>query len=395
MNKTKRQIIHFAVMVIVMGLGVLGFLALTASKPQLKRNKPPVPVPMVRVAKIKTGPQTVTIRGEGTVGPLREIELVPQVGGQVVFVSPDLVDGGEFAKGKVLLRIEPLDYQLAVTLARARVKDSESRLKVTEEEAASAKEEWRLLYPNSKEIDKEPPALVAKEPQLAAARARLAADRAEFQKAMLNLKRTTLKAPFNGRVSDESVDIGQYVTAGKTLATLFSTRAAEIVVPFDDESLFWFDVPGFTPGNGEGSLVKVITRIAGRDLSWSGKIMRAEGKLDARTRMVNVVVRVEKPYATKPPLVVGLFVTVEIAGHTLENAAVIPRSALRENNIVWVVGDGGQLKFRKVAVARLATNVAILRSGLEDGDMVVTSGLKAVTDGMQVRISPPSEEPKS
>ncbi len=395
MNKTKRQIIHFAVMVIVMGLGVLGFLALTASKPQLKRNKPPVPVPMVRVAKIKTGPQTVTIRGEGTVGPLREIELVPQVGGQVVFVSPDLVDGGEFAKGKVLLRIEPLDYQLAVTLARARVKDSESRLKVTEEEAASAKEEWRLLYPNSKEIDKEPPALVAKEPQLAAARARLAADRAEFQKAMLNLKRTTLKAPFNGRVSDESVDIGQYVTAGKTLATLFSTRAAEIVVPFDDESLFWFDVPGFTPGNGEGSLVKVITRIAGRDLSWSGKIMRAEGKLDARTRMVNVVVRVEKPYATKPPLVVGLFVTVEIAGHTLENAAVIPRSALRENNIVWVVGDGGQLKFRKVEVARLATNRVILRAGLDDGDMVVTSGLKAVTDGMQVRISPPSEEHKS
>jgi RND family efflux transporter MFP subunit len=395
MKKTKRRIIHFAVMVIVMGLGVLGFLALTASKPQLKRTKPPVPVPMVRVSKIKIGPQTVTIRGEGTVRPLREIELVPQVGGQVVFVSPEMVDGGEFAKGKVLLRIEPLDYQLAVTLARARVKDSESGLKVTEEEAASAKEEWRLLYRNSKEIDKEPPALVAKEPQLAAARARLAADRADLQKARLNLKRTTLKAPFDGRVSDESVDIGQYVTAGKTLATLFSTRAAEIVVPLDDESLFWFDVPGFTPGNGDGSPDKVITRIAGRDLSWSGKIMRAEGKLDARTRMVNVVVRVEKPYATRPPLVVGLFVTVEIAGHRLENAAEIPRSALRENNIVWVVGDGGQLKFRKVEVARLATNVAILRLGLEEGDMVVTFGLKAVTDGMQVRISPPSEEPKS
>ena len=123
--------------------------------------------------------------------------------------------------------------------------------------------------------------------------------------------------------------------------------------------------------------------------------MRAEGKLDTRTRMINVVVRVEKPYATRPPLVAGLFVTVEIEGHTLENAAVIPRSALRENNIVWVVGDGGQLKFRKVAVARLGTNQAILRSGLEDGDMVVTSGLKAVTDGMQVRISPPSEEQKS
>jgi multidrug efflux pump subunit AcrA (membrane-fusion protein) len=123
--------------------------------------------------------------------------------------------------------------------------------------------------------------------------------------------------------------------------------------------------------------------------------MRAEGKLDERTRMVNVVVRVEKPYATKPPLVAGLFVSVEIKGHTLENAVVIPRSALRDNRIVWVVDDGGQLSFRKVVVARLGTKQAILRSGLEDGDMVVTSGLKAVTDGMQVRISPPSEEHKS
>jgi hypothetical protein len=111
--------------------------------------------------------------------------------------------------------------------------------------------------------------------------------------------------------------------------------------------------------------------------------------------MVNVVVRVEKPYATKPPLVAGLFVTVEIKGHTLENAAVIPRSALRENNTVWVVEDGGQLNFRRVEVARLGTIQAILRSGLEDGDLVITSGLKAVTDGMQVRIAPQNEEQKS
>ena len=75
--------------------------------------------------------------------------------------------------------------------------------------------------------------------------------------------------------------------------------------------------------------------------------------------------------------------------------AVIPRSALRENNIVWVVENGGRLKFRSVAVARLGTDQAILHSGLEDGDMIVTSGLKAVTDGMQVRISLQNEEPKS
>ena len=395
MSKIKRRIIHFAVMVIIIGLGVAGFLALTASKPQLKRSKPPVPVPVVRVFSVETGPRAIVVRGEGTVRPLREIELVPQVGGNVVFVSPVLVDGGEYKKGDVLVRIDPQDYRLAVTLAQAQVKDSESRLRVAEEEAASSIEEWQLLYQSNQKTGRDIPALVAKEPQLAAAKARLAADRADLQKAKLNLARTELRAPFDGRVSQESVDIGQYVTAGKALATLYSTRAAEIVVPFDDESLFWFDVPGFTPGNGDGSPVKVIARIAGLDRSWSGKIMRAEGKLDERTRMINVAVRVENPYATKPPLVAGLFVTVEITGHTIENAAVIPRAALRQNNTVWVVDEKGQLTFRQVEIARMETNQVILRSGVADGDQVVTSGLRAVTDGMQVRIVSPDKDQKS
>jgi RND family efflux transporter MFP subunit len=395
MKRTKKRIIHLGIMLVLIGLGVVGFLALTASKPQLKRTKPPIPMPMVRVSQIKTGPQSVTVRGEGTVRPLREIQLVPQVNGKVIFASPVLVDGGEFKKDDILLRIDPLDYQLAVTLAKARVKDSESRLRVAEEEAAAAKEEWRLLYQDKGVAAEDPPALVAKEPQLAAARAKLAADRADLQKARLNLERTELKAPFNGRVSDESVDIGQYVSSAKPLATLFSTEAAEIIIPLDDESLFWFHVPGFTPGNGPGSPVKVLARIAGRELTWSGKVVRAEGKLDERTRMVNVVVYVEKPYARKPPLVAGLFVAVEIQGRTLENAAVIPRAALRANNTVWVVDGNGQLVFRRVDVARLGTHQAILRSGLEDGERVVISGLKVVTDGMRVRVMPSDKENKS
>jgi len=395
MKNTKRRILHVGLMVVLLGLGVAGFLALTASKPQLKRTKPPTPMPMVRVSPIKTGPQAVTVRGEGTVRPLREIQLVPQVNGKVVFASPVLVNGGEFNKGETLLRIDPLDYQLAVTLAQARIKDSESRLRVAEQEAGAAKEEWRLLYQDKGVESEGPTALAAKEPQLAAAKAKLAADRADLRKARLNLERTELKAPFNGRVSEENVDIGQYVSSAKPLATLFSTEAAEIVVPFDDEALFWFHVPGFTPGDGAGSPVKVLARIAGRELTWSGEVVRAEGKLDGRTRMVQVVVRVQKPYARKPPLAAGLFAAVEIQGRTLENAAVIPRAALRDNNTVWVVDETGQLVFRRVDVARMGMNQAILRSGLADGEMVVTSGLKVVTDGMKVRIMTPNKDSNS
>jgi RND family efflux transporter MFP subunit len=385
MSKHKPRIIHFIVSMVFIGIGALVFVVLTATKPKLERTQPPVPKPMVNVARIKMRPQVVIIRGEGTVRPLREIQMVPQVNGKVVFVSGALVDGGEFEKEDVLLRIDPVDYQLAVTLAQARIKDAESKLKVAEEEAAVSREEWRLLYKADPKIN-QIPALVAKEPQLAAARAKLAADRADLQKAKLNLARTEIKAPFDGRVSEESVDIGQYVSTGQALATLFSTNRAEIVVPFEDESLYWFHVPGFTPGDERGSVVNVSTRVAGRETFWPGRVVRAEGKLDERTRMINVVIRVDKPYETKPPLAAGLFVTVEIGGRTLENAARIPRAALRENNVVWVVDKNGELTFRTVSVARLTPDAALVEGGLKDGEMVVISPLKAVTDGMKVRI---------
>jgi len=228
--------------------------------------------------------------------------------------------------------------------------------------------------------------LVAKEPQLATAQAELEADRAELSMALLNLERTDLRAPFDGRVSQENVDIGQYVSLGQALASLYSTEAAEIVLPMEDEKGFWFHIPGFTPGNRAGSRAVVRARIAGREQTWSGKVVRTEGKLDERTRMINVVVRVDNPYAKKPPLAVGLFVSVEIKGRSLPKAAVIPRSALHQDNVVWIVDDGGRLRFRKVDVARIQGDRAIVRAGLENGAKVIITPLKAVTDGMAVRV---------
>jgi len=316
---------------------------------------------------------------------LREIQLIPQVNGKVFFISEALVNGGQFRKGDTLLRIDPADYRLAVTLAQAKVKDSESKLRLAEEESAAAREEWRLLHAEDPYKRNEPPTLVLKEPQLAAAKAKLAADRADLKKAQLDLERTELKAPFHGRVGEETVDLGQYVSPGQSLAQLYSTEAAEIVVPLEDKYLSWFHVPGFTPGNSKkGSPATVKATIAGRERTWSGRVVRAEGKLDERTRMINVVVRVDDPYATKPPLAVGLFVTVEIMGDTLPQATVIPRSALHQEDVVWVVDNHNRLHFRRVEVAARQHDEVIVKNGLKNGDAVVTSPLQVVTNGMAV-----------
>lgn len=363
-------------------------VVLKVSRPQIKKMEVTAPIPVVRTIKVKVGSQPVFIRSEGTVRPLQEINLVPQIDGKVVYVAPFLVNGGEFSKGEVLLRIESVDYQLAVTLAIAGVKNSESNLKLLKEESGAAREEWFLHSDDASQIHKKPPPLVVKEPQLAAAQAKLEADRANLKKALLNLERTELFAPFDGRVSWENIDIGQYVSPGQSLATLYSTETAEIILPMESESLSWFHVPGFTLGDGPGSSANVLFRIAGKEMNLPGEVVRAEGKLDERTRMVNVVVQVKNPYKKKPPLAMGLFVTVDIKGYNLPYAAIIPRAALRQGDVVWIVDKDSRLYFRKVKVARIQGEKVLVKSGIKDGEIAVISPLKAVSDGMTVRTVP-------
>jgi hypothetical protein len=119
--------------------------------------------------------------------------------------------------------------------------------------------------------------------------------------------------------------------------------------------------------------------------------MRAEGRIDERTRLINVVVRVDAPYARRPPLAAGLFATVEIEGRRIDAAAILPRAALRAGDQVWVVDDNQRLRFRNVHVARLSKAGALIDEGLAGGERIIVSNMKAVTDGMTVRPIDPAK----
>ncbi len=382
--RNKRPAAFQAVVVALLFIvAILIFAVMMATRKEVTRQRMTLPAPMVNVKAAEVGPTRVRITGEGTVSPLREIDLVPQVGGRVVLMSPALVAGGMFEKGDLLFRIDPVDYELTVKAAGARVKDLESRLMLTEEEAEAAREEWKIQ--NGEGNETTPPPLVAKEPQLAAAKAALAGAKADLDKARLNLERTNIKAPFDGRISSKSVDLGQFVGAGQRLGTLFSVEAAEISVPLENVDLRWIAVPGFTTGDADESETRVIADIAGETVIREAKLMRTEGRLDARTRMVNVIVRVDRPYDAMPPLAVGLFVRVEIEGKTLPEGIWLPRGSIHEGDIVYIVDHESRIRFIQVEIARYDRDEVLVRSGIKNGDLVVISPMKIVTEGMKVK----------
>ncbi len=380
---SRPRLYHFYVTLVFIAAASVIFAVMMVNKKEVKKRRSRLPVPVVKTVKAVSASRRVILSGEGTVRPFRQISLVPQVSGKTVWISEALVDGGKFLESETLLEIESTDYRLTVKSAEARVKDLESKLQLTIEEAEAAKEEWALANNNNSS----PPPLVAKQPQLAAARAGLAAGKADLERAHLNLDRTKIRAPFDGRISSKNVDLGQFVTPGIILGSMYSIEAAEIPVPMRVEDLFWFQVPGFTSDEGPGSSVIVHAVIAGKNLTWQGTIVRAEGFLDSRTRLINVIVRVETPYKTLPPLAMGLFVSVEIEGHELENAIVLPRTCVHEDDILWIINDESRLIFRKIDIARFENDDVWIKSGIDDGDLIITSYIKIVTDSMKVNLS--------
>jgi RND family efflux transporter MFP subunit len=387
MTNTTRIVVQVSVVFLLLALGVGILVFLTLSKPPLAKKAPVVVLPLVRVIKAEPKAVDITVSGEGTVASIRQTTVSAEVGGKVVFVSPKLISGGEFAQDEIMLGIDPADYKLSRTLKRAQVLEAQTMLQRTQAEAAAAREEWRLVAGDKKS----PPPLLVKRPQLAEAQAKLAAAKSQLAQAELNLKRTELRAPFACRVNQKYVDLGQYLRSGDKVATVFDIRAAEVVVHLEDRELAWLKVPGLTGGGGEGSSALVISNFAGNTQEWQGRIVRAQGMVDERTRLVPVVVRVEEPYARRPPLNPGIFVKVSLSGHGLKRAFVLPRAALRNGGLVWLVQDG-RLLFKEVEVARTQGEEVLITSGLEEGEMVITTPLKAVSKGMRVRVVEPEDQ---
>jgi RND family efflux transporter MFP subunit len=318
------------------------------------------------------------------VRPHTEIRVVPQVTGRVEYVSPSLKEGGFFERDEVLLRIERKDYELAVTQAEAIVAQAQARLDREQAEADIARREWQQFGKG------EANPLVLREPQLAEARAARASADARLAAARLNLERTVIRAPYDGRVRSENVDIGQYVMVGGPVASVYATDFAEVQLLIPDDELAFLDLP--LNGGSPDSVpeVQLAAVLAGREFQWKGEIDRTAAELDPRSRVIRSLVRVKDPYGlrdeSRPPLLVGSYVRATIRGRTEHGAIVVPSTALRGSDRVWLIDSEDRLRFRTVEVLRRMGDEVVLRSGLRAGDRVCVSPVDPVVDGMRIRV---------
>ena len=382
------RVLRVLLPLVVMGIAVLAAAAMIRSRPDVETQAPIIAPPGVRVHEVALHEEQVAVVSQGTVRPRTETQLVPEISGRVTWVAPSFAEGGFFNAGDTLLTLDPFDYQQAVVSARSQLSQARLRLATEDAEAEVAQREWEELGRG------DPRALTLREPQLEDARASVAAAEANVERAQRDVDRADITAPYSGRVRTKNVDLGQFVTLGSPIATIYSVEAAEIRLPLPDGELAYLNLPLAYRGaqNRRGPAVTIRSTFAGSLYEWQGRIVRTEGEIDPVSRMVHVVAEVADPYAagadrSRPPLAVGMYVDAEIEGRVFDDVAVLPRAALRGQNQVLIVDSENQIHYREIDILRRTITSIYVRGGLEKGDRVVTSAIDAPTDGMLVQVT--------
>ena len=370
-------------------IAIAGMIAITMinAKPPVETQSPEILPPLIRTQRVTLEDLALTVTSQGTVSPRTESQLISEVSGRVMWVSPSFASGGFFENGTKLLEVDPYDYERGVIRAEADLARTKLRLAEEEAEAVVALKEWSQLGDGSAN------ALTLREPQLADAKAAVAAAKSNLETSRRNLERTEIRAPYSGRVRQKHVDVGQFVTTGSVVASIYSVDYAEIRLPLTSDDLAYVDLPldyRGSRGNREGPLVTLKTKFAGEEHVWTGRITRTEGEIDPKSRMVHAVAQVRNPYARgnnagRPPLAVGMYVEAEIAGKTVRDVAILPRVALRGDNQILVVDSENHIRFRTVTLLRKTDTTIIVDAGLTENETICLSLLEAVSDGMRVR----------
>lgn len=380
-----QRLLAFGLVLFFLVAAVFAARYLIMSKPKVVRRPPEKMKALVEIMTVQPSVEQVVIEAQGNLLPAREISLQARVSGRVEYLHPALIPGGLIAKDEILLRLDEVDYRLALRQAQDNLALAEADFRLEEGQQEVALKEWQLINAISNEIDDSSKDLALRRPQLAKVKAQLESARTAVEKARVDLERTVIRAPFDLVVRSEQIDLGSEVTPTTQLATLAAVDSfhAEIVLP--TAKLSWFTMPD--EGGIGGAEVEIFTQAQG---PYPGRIISLAPDLDEDGLMARLRVLVDDPLGRetkRPPLLLGAFVEARIKGRILDGVYRLPRTALRENDLVYSADSEDRLRLQAVTVIWRGLNEVLVSKGLEPGQKVVISSLATPIDGMLLKIA--------
>lgn len=413
--------IILSILVIIIAL-FTGF-KIMQKKPQAM-TKPQIDLGvLVDHSRFSQSAQQARIIGQGVVEPAERISLIAQVSGIVSKVHEGLSIGGKIKKGTKLVQIDPTDYSIAINEAKARVQIAEQELALESGRQLAAQKEWDVMKgrEGTNGVSDSARSRALREPQAEIAKSNLKIAKNALRRALVGYGRTTLKAPFNAVVLNESVDQGQLIGPGAPIATLAGTDAFWITTSIPTSELGWIDFPtedrvkvrGRKRMKELGSKAVIRYDVGAYVIEREGYVLRQLTQVETTGRMARVIIEVQDPLGLKSelkPLLLGAQVEVEIMGRMMKEVIELPRAVLRDGDRLWIFTtknqtqgeqnirpqentEGsyrmGSLELRHVKVLRKRKDSVLIKAqDLSEEDLVITSRIPTPVPGMRLRANP-------
>ncbi len=380
-------------------------IGLYRTSPKTKKSLPERPIPLVETTSIHPGKKKVYVEAFGTVIPAKRITLLSEVEGRIIDQNADLIPGGIIIQDDMIVQVDPADYELRVNQYRAEMEEAVFELELEQGRQVIARREWNLL---EDEIDTSVigKSLALREPHLRLVKAKVDKAESRLAAAELELKRTTLRAPFNALIIEEFIDRGQLVSKQTPLATLAGTDQFWLQVSVPVSVLKRISFPKNSWHKGSAAQV-IFEQGSGMAAVRTGHVLRLLGDLDPEGRMARLLVVIDDPLNLRSPvqvqsgihgnhkkdmqraeegrILIGSYVKVRIDAGSFDGVYSIPRQALREGDVVWVQDNEDTFQTRPVRIVWREKDEVLVNTELKEGDSLILSRLQSPLPGMVVQ----------
>ncbi|MDY6853238.1 MAG: efflux RND transporter periplasmic adaptor subunit [Thermodesulfobacteriota bacterium] len=392
-SKSSKRGILLAMGACILIASVAVSILLMKTGPKPKKRTPKKSYPMVETVEMKAKMCQVTIPAMGTIKPAVSISLKAQVSGKIKWIHPQFIPGGIIRKGETIIRIDPRDYELALTTKKADLESARYEYRLEQGQQEIAQKEWEILGQdkNSSELDRE---LALRKPHLKQKQAKLEAASAAVEIARLNLERAQIKAPFNAIVKTALVNVGDQASSSTSLAQLvgYDYYYLQLAVPVD--SIKWINLPG---EKSHGSLVEIYSTHGKR---YSGRILQLLSDLEEQGRMARIIVKISDPLGIRKrgrknsdSLLLGEFINAKIIGRYVDRVFRMLPEAVHDGKTVWLMDKDKRLAFKEIEILWRDDKYLYTR-GLNNGDQLIVSDLPAPVMGMEIRRAGEKENDK-
>ena len=322
----------------------------------------------------------------GNVKGMNEVEVISKLKGKIVKVSPKILDSSNFKKGEVVFQIDSFKFKKELVKQKARLKELKNeldnsnliykevltQLELSEKDYSRKKKLYgdiittknledsllNLSLTKSKELDSKA--------KVQSIQIEIDIVKAQIEIEKRNLNDTKYRAPFDGKVSNSSIEVGAQLSAGKALGEFINTSFLNIEF-FVGESVY-ADL-----GNVIGKDIEIFWRNSSYKSQYNGKIFNIDSTINKERSGLSMYARIED-IDTLDPIRPGVFVEVLIKGKAFKKAFLVNENFIYEDNYVYILKGENPIK-RKVKIKGAIGNKLIIAGDIFDGEKLIITRL--------------------